>query len=264
MQQTLLTQKTSTLADLQKDYSQLKYQHEQLQAKVVVKTTNTAGCDASKEHSKSGSKQKETGDNANEAELQSTLEELTLKVQNVSFQKQKLEQDLEDVVNENQSLVKALERAETDMTELQTKLRGYEENSLELTSPKSGDQLYSVTPMIPPADDLFFFQPQYHSCKSPTKSTNEHVAGVSLFNELDVQYKTLQQRYQELVEDCTCSASLFHKKWLPSKCEDFPASLQENCVLTETPFKELFDEVFATLKQTTFVADKLIERKNNK
>ena len=32
--------------------------------------------------------------------------------------------------------------------------------------------------------------------------------------------------------------------------------------MKDRPFKELFDEVFATLRQTAQVADRLIERKN--
>ena len=268
-QQTLLTQKTSTLVDLQKDYCQLKLQHEQLQIKMAVELTDTVRCELDhKLHSKNVELdgKRKLSDNSDRPEFRNTLPELTLKLQNVSFQKQKIERELEGVIIENHSLVKALERAEMDIAELQAKLRCSEENSLEsLSTPKSECQSFSSA-MLPLAlcDDPkspLTFQPAHQSiCKSPKESA---VSGLSLFGELDIQYRSLKQQYQELVEECTCSASLSHKEWHCPNSKNPPASLH-NGVKSDAPFKELFDEVFATLKQTTLVADKLIERKNCK
>ena len=262
-QENLLTQKSSALADLQKESSQLKNQYEQLQVKVAEERTEGGGCE--KQNSKSDSTDgREPSEMDGGSELQSTVAELTLKVQNSSFQKQKLERELEDILNENQSLVKALERADSEVAELQAKLKAYEENPLEILtlSPKSGRPLSGIVPTTDDIQSPLSLQPAHTECRSPKKSTSGDIAGLSLFSELEIQNSSLQQRYQELVEECTCSASLFHKKYLPSTAEE--PCIQENGVVMDTPFKELFDEVFATLKQTTLVADRLIERNNSK
>ena len=266
IQQTLLAQKTSTFVDLQKDFARLKCQHEQLlQVKMTVEETDAGGFEAEQKRrsknlkSDDGGKPLSIGDGSDVAELQSSMAELAQSVQNITFQKQKVESELEEVVNDNQSLVKALERADSEIVELQTRLRNVEENSLDLTSPKSRSCPLTDTQQFSPSNDPKSPLTLHKACKSPRKSGSDQDACLSLFSELDIQYSTLQQRYCELVEQCTCSASLFHKKWFPSKPENPPTNVQ---MVTDAPFKELFDEVFATLKQTSLVADKLIERKN--
>lgn len=277
IQQTLLDQKTSTLCDLQEDYSHLKYQHEQLQVKLAMEQSDTVSCEADQKLHTTNLKSdvvqlKDTGNNPEVVELQGTLAELTLKVQSSSFQKQKLERELEDVLNENKSLGNALERADSEIAELQMKLRHYEEESLDnvestTLSPKSSGHSFTSASPHYIADDPQSPLNSHSSlkkCKSPKMSAPEQIDGLSLFGELDSQYSTLQQQYQELIKECTCSASLLHKEWLPSKIENPPSSVQENGIVVDTPFKELFEEVFATLKQTALVADKLIERKSSK
>lgn len=260
IQQSLLAQKNTALVDLQKDFTQLKCQHEQLLlVKAPIEETNISHEVEQMLQSKNMKSEVEnehlhTNDNSDITNLQSSLAELAQNVQKVTLQKQKVESQLEEIMNEHQSLVKALERADDEIVDLQTKLRSYEEN---LSSPKSSCP-FSDTPQFSPCDNPFALD---KSCKSPKNSGSNQDAGLSLFCELDVQYSTLQQRYYELVEQCTCSASLFHKKWLPS--EKPSVNLQEHSMVTDTPFKELFEEVFATLKQTTLVADKLIERNNS-
>ena len=263
IQQELLAQKSENLKDLQEDYVQLKYSHEQLKVKIVARENESDNSITDKKLSPSSSKSC-SGDrflNTSECsdinELQHTLTELTAEVQNCTFQKQKVQKELEDVLNENQSLLKALEQADSEVAKLQMKLRHYEEISMEVValSPKAGH-------LIPITDDLSSptSQSSHKHLKSPKRSTSEH--GLSLFGELDSQYSSLQQHYEEMVEKCTCSASLTHKKWLSSNTEILHTNVQDNGETMDTPLKELFDEVFATLKQSTLVADKLIERNN--
>lgn len=270
IQQSLLAQKNTALVDLQKDFTRLKCQREQLLlVKASCEETNTSHEVQEMLQSKNMKSEVEneplhTNDNSDITELKSSVAELAQNVQKVTLQKQKVESQLEEIMNENQSLVKALERADDEIIDLQTKLRSYEEKVLDLTSPKSRCP-FSNTPQFPPCDNLqspFALQLTDKACKSPQNTGNNQDTGLSLFCELDIQYSSLQQRYCELVEQCTCSASLFHKKWLPS--EKPSVNLQEHSMVTDAPFKELFEEVFATLKQTTLVADKLIERKNSK
>lgn len=261
IQQTLLAQKSENLQDLQEDHAQLKYSHEQLKAKIAVRENRSDNSitdqtlSPSNSKSCSGDRFQNTSECSDINELQRTLAELTAEVQNSTFQKQKLQRELEDVLNENQSLLKALEQADSEVAELQMKLRHFEENSMEFValSPKAGH-------LIPLADDLSSptSQLSHKHLKSPKRSTSEQ--GLSLFSELDSQYSSLQRHYEDMVKECTCSASLIHKKWLSSNTENLNANVQDNGETVDTPLKELFDEVFATLKQTTLVADKLIER----
>ena len=268
-QESLVAQKSAALADLQKECSQLKNQYEQLQLKLTEERQESDGCEKQNAKELNSDDERNVSETGDSSDLQSTVAELTLKVQNSTFQKQKLERELEDMLNENQSLVKALDRADSEAAELHAKLKAYEENSLEilLLSPNSSRPISGIVPQVPATDDIqspLNSQPVYTECRSPKKSVSEQMTGLSLFSELEIQNSTLQQRYRELVEECTCSASLFHKKYLPSKTDTPLPSAQENGVMMDTPFKELFDEVFATLKQTTLVADKLIERNNSK
>ena len=254
IQQTLLVQKSENLQHLQEDHAQLKYSHEQLKAKIAVRenrSDNSITDQKLSSKSCSGDRFQNTSECSDINELQHTLAKLTAEVQNSTFQKQKLQRELEDVLNENQSLLKALEQADSEVAELQMKLRNFEENSMEFValSPKAGH-------LIPLTDDLSSptSQLSHKHLKSPKRSTSEQ--GLSLFSELDSQYSSLQRHYEDMVKECTCSASLIHKKRLSFNTEN----VQDNGETIDTPLKELFDEVFATLKQTTLVADKLIER----
>ena len=91
------------------------------------------------------------------------------------------------------------------------------------------------------------------------------------FSELDSQYSDLQERYDQLVQQCTCSAGLAHRSQMKLAAAesggDVLSSLvtqpEPNSAPEGTPFKDLFEEVFATLKQTAAVADKLVQRKRN-
>lgn len=201
-------------------------------------------------------------------ELQDTVEELTLKLQNASYQKKKLEAELKEVLADNQVLGKTLEKTEAEVAELQAKVRLFEDifeaQNLErsITSPRSRD-LATSTPTAdllhsPGTED----SPALLPLKSPKVSlTMESLQGMSLFSEIDNQYSVVQKQYEDLLQRCTCSASLAHKNryHVSAEKEDNMGGERKQ----DRPFKELFDEVFATLKQTTQVADRLIERRSH-
>ena len=261
IQRALLAEKMENLHDLQEDHAQLKYSHEQLKAKIEIGENRRDNSMTDHKLSPSNSKScsgdvcQKKSECSDTNVLQCLLAELTAEVQTSTFQRQKLQRELEDVLNENRSLLKAVEQADSEVAELQTKLRYFEDISTELTalSPKAG-HLFHVTDDLPNQT-----LPLSHKhLKSPKQSTSEH--DLSLFSELDSQYSSLQQHYEDMVKECTCSASLIHKKWLPSNAENLNTNTQDHGETIDSPLKEMFDEVFSTLKQTALVADKLIER----
>ena len=208
-----------------------------------------------------------------EQELLKSVEELKEKFRTTSYQKEKYEKDIQEILMENQSLARSLERAETDVLELQGRVRAYEEafekRSLDqsITSPVSHSYPVSLTltaigSILSPSED----------CQSYSKTARiEGAIGASLFSELDSQYGDTRERYDQLVQQCTCSAGLAHRhrlKLAMSDGSDEPLSplatrSDERTAGEPAPFKSLFEEVFATLKQTAAVADRLIERKKN-
>ncbi|CAI8051502.1 hypothetical protein GBAR_LOCUS28194 [Geodia barretti] len=101
-----------------------------------------------------------------------------------------------------------------------------------------------------------------------TLRTTDSLLGTSLFSELDSQYSDLQEHYDELVQQCTCSAGLAHRNRMKQAASEMggadglsPLVTPSPRVDSSQPFKDLFEEVFATLKQTAAVADKLVQRK---
>lgn len=220
-----------------------------------------------------------------ERELLRTVEELTGKLRTASYQRQKYEKGLREVLAENQTLTRSLERVEADASELQVRLRAYEdamekqslERSVGSPIPHSGQHLsISSTPTY---GHVF----QYSGVQSPvgedsnqpmlkSSKTTDSLLGTSLFSELDSQYSDLQERYDQLVQQCTCSAGLAHRSQMKLATAEgdgdvlspLVTQLPEASSAPEgTPFKDLFEEVFATLKQTAAVADKLVQRKRN-
>lgn len=219
-----------------------------------------------------------------ERELLRTVEDLTGKLRTASYQRQKYEKGLREVLVENQTLTRSLERVEADAYEFQVRLRAYEdamekqslERSVGLPIPHSGQHL-SVS-STPTYGHVF----QYSGVQSPggedgnhpmlkSSKTTDSLLGTSLFSELDSQYSDLQERYDQLVQQCTCSAGLAHRSQMKLAAAESSGDVLSSLVTQPeassgpegTPFKDLFEEVFATLKQTAAVADKLVQRKRN-
>ena len=201
-------------------------------------------------------------------ELQDTVEELTLKLQNASYQKKRLEAELKEVLADNHALGRTVEKTEAEVAELQAKVKLFDDisegQSLErsITSPRSRDLAIST-----PTSDSFHSPGMEDSPAllplKPPKATiaMEGLQGMSLFSEIDNQYGVVQKQYDDLLQRCTCSASLAHKNRYHVSAEK--EDNMEGGRTQDRPFKELFDEVFATLRQTTQVADRLIERRSH-
>ncbi len=216
--------------------------------------------------------------------LQEALGKLTLKLQSAQYQRQKLQNELAEVVEENQLLCKTLEKSEMESAELQAKLKLYEEaserqhsldSSLSSVTSNRRHRTPSSTPLHSNGFHDHFLLPSpgpedYPMQRSPKMPLDlDDTLGVSLFSELDIQHTTLHKQYSQLLHDCTCSASLTHNRrqqlGVTEADGDQSQDGKQTVGLTQTdrPFKQLFDDVFATLKQTAQVADRLIERRSS-
>lgn len=211
-------------------------------------------------------------------ELQEQVDALTLKLQNSIYQKKRLEQEMQEVVGENQVMGKSLERAEQEIVDMQVRLKAYEERGegqnyeTVPSSPYRSSSILTSTPTHS-LEGRFRYGEQNHSVISlgdnPAHGHNvtlESTIGMSLFNELDSQYSGLKEQYDDLLQNCTCSASIHHHSAkLQPKSEGTnsspPGEVQAVNTCSPRPFRELFEEVFATLKQTAQAADRLIERR---
>ena len=276
-QQTQLEQKTATLQDLEEklDYVQKEYRQ-------------TKECYDSLELCRSCSRSTRRGGNINgslsedavdhpipsqrEVELLQTVDELTEELRTANYHKQKYEKGLQEVLTENQTLVRNLEKTEADMSELQARLRAYEEviekQTLERSCSSPMFQHLSVS-STPTCSTVFQYAGSEDTSNPSSlkhSRTTDSLLGTSLFSELDSQYSDLQQHYEQLVQQCTCSAGLVHRNQLKLAAADSSAdSLVTlpgvSSASSGAPFKDLFEEVFSTLKQTAAVADKLMQRK---
>ena len=297
-QQAQLENKTTAVQDLeekldsvQREYQRVKERCDSLelsQLQAVGKSCMTAKLVRKKSTSFSGELVEDSSEwptgAQRERELLKTMDEVTEKLRTATYQKQKYEKGLREVLAENQSLSRSLERAEADASELQARLRAYEEamekQSLERSygSPMPYPAATLLTSSTPTGGSVF----QYGSLTSPAEDssqlshkssrTTESVLGTSLFSELDSHYSNLQERYDQLLQQCTCSAGLAHRNQLKNMAagdggtgvlSSLATQPQASSSVAGAPFKDLFEEVFATLKQTAAVADRLIERKKN-
>lgn len=279
-QQAQLEQKTATIQDLEEKLDSVEKEYQKMKEHCDNQVQQTSSRELS------GDMVDHPAASERECELLRTVEELTEKLRKASYQRQKYEKGLCEVLAENQTLTRNLERVEADATELQVRLRAYEDamekQSLErsvgspLLIPHSGQHLsISSTPTY---GHVF----QYGGVQSPggeesnhpmlkSSKTTDSLLGTSLFSELDSQYSDLQERYDQLVQQCTCSAGLAHRNQMKLAATESSGDVLSSLVTQAeassapegTPFKDLFEEVFATLKQTAAVADKLVQRRRN-
>lgn len=218
------------------------------------------------------------------AKVREEVEVISLRVQSSDFQKRRLEREMANVLGENATLSRNLEKAESELAELQLKFHEFDEGHTQ----EEGITPHSVTSPnpIPPASphpSAFALPRQNSSAASPddaspighsksevySPSRNHTTNGQSLFSELDTQYSSLQQSYGDLLHKCTCSASLGHTTQPGTRVgggEGVGLSSNGTATGEDGPgsggaFKELFEEMFATLRQTAEVADRLIEKR---
>ena len=241
--------------------------------------------------------------------LKSTVRELSAKLQSSISQKRLMERDMDDLLGDNAGLSQNLEKMEGDISTLQLRLEEAQERNMHMLDVREGMEVEDTLPtLLDPCchhstavkmddDDpmvLMNAQDSGHADSMalptpPTPPSNTNTApeltpvpdikettnGQSIFSELDREYSSLQQQYQDLLTNCNCSASQ------PQQVEEEGGGDGETaksiCSGTKKPvsgsimgstaggsaFKELFDELFATLKQTAQVADRLIEGNGN-
>lgn len=299
-QATQLEQKTTRLQDqeeklesLQKECQQMKEEHSELGVNPCHSCSN--GSKLMRKKATSGGRETPEDfidhppiEDSNDEDVKKTLKELREKLRTVSYQKQKYEKGLREVMIENQTLSRQLEKAEGDASELQARLRAFEDamerQSLErsCSSPlvHSGHYQHLSVSSTPTYNSVFQYSGALPSSSGgedtstqpslKTSRTTDSLLGTSLFSELDSQYSDLQEHYDELLKECTCSAGLAHRNRLKLSTEctsgadglgSLVASSPRTGSLSGQPFKDLFEEVFATLKQSAAVADKLVQRK---
>lgn len=170
-------------------------------------------------------------------ELKSNNKSLNNKIQSISKQKMKLEGEITTLTDANRTLEQSLAETEGKLVKLQSKL-----DSLENEKQPSKDSVSSDTTDYHPAFEK--------------KSEGTMKNGVSLFGELDEQFLQLQKQFKDLVVSCNCSASLpFRDKYSYNnqKCVEI-----RKPSVNRKPFQHIFDKIYATLKETTVVADRLL------
>ena len=171
-------------------------------------------------------------------ELKSNNKSLNNKIQSISKQKMKLEGEITTLTDTNRTLEQSLAETEGKLLKLQCKL-----DSLENEKQPSKD------PVIHSCDST-----DYHPTSKKSEGTMKN--GVSLFGELDEQFLQLQKQFKDLVVSCNCSASLPYR-------DKYSYNNHKRVEITKPsvnrkPFQHIFDKIYATLKETTVVADRLL------
>ncbi|XP_003382903.1 PREDICTED: cerebellar degeneration-related protein 2-like [Amphimedon queenslandica] len=192
------------------------------------------------------------------------VEDLSIKLQNTNYQKNKTQTLLDTVKTENAKLSELLERTELENIELRSHVSALEEKLLNLSTSEP------VTPSLPPTSPPKTFFARYPSEESPSFSRV-----TTLHTELLVDYQTMKEQYDYMVSNCRCeSKSHMNLEDGDTTKDDVQRSgvdgkdkknkTEGGSVVKESSLKDLFQEVYATLKATTVVADRLIEKRNHK
>jgi len=170
-------------------------------------------------------------------ELKSSKKSLNSKIYSVSKEKIRLEGEIATLVDANRMLEQSLAEAEGKISKLMSKVDLLESEKTLNHLTNNGD-----TTDHPGIVDM------------EKKVEGSVKNGVSLFGELDMQFLQLQKQFQDLVTTCNCSASLPYKdKYTRKKAEQ-----KRSPSVTRKPFQHIFDKIYATLKETTVVADRLL------
>ena len=200
--------------------------------------------------------------------LKDSIAELSLKLQNTTFQKNRLKRELDEAMSENVSLAKNLERTEADLTELQLR---YDEMISESHAMDGASVLSpSCIPLSPFHSNTSLTATGMSTGAPPASSQMEPTAngGQSLFSELGSELSSLQQQSQELLPPNSSHSSTISASSAPTLSQQEGGASENGISPTATKcessgaFKELFEEMFATLRQTAKVADRLLERRS--
>lgn len=273
--QALLDQKSSSLARIEDDLVTARDECDHVRAD--LEHLRGSGTEEGKGGSGRGNEREGGGDCDGQqmeeevSRLREEVDTLTLRVQSAEFQKRRFKREMTNALRENANLSRNLEKAEAELAELHL---GVEEICDENPVTPHDPACHMTQLVAPPDPSLPTPTTQNGSTTSPddsqlSRSEDHHRSGdsnsQSLFSELDTQFSSLQTSYGDLLNRCTCLASLELKKQQgvdvggegvgPSSTD------RDEGRRVGGAFKELFDEMFATLRQTAEVADRLIEKR---
>ncbi len=259
-QNSSLEQKTQHIQSLEDELLDLRSQNTHLRqrtAELVAEKKDSKESTPIEENKMSREKSSCHNNLEVSTETHDTVLELMGQIQKLTFQKQKSHRELTNAMVENESLARNLERAELEIEELTHRVAMFEDvidgqsTTLKPAHSTPSQHTAFTLPLPSVSDD--------HAPSSPSTEEPNGDSGLSLFNELDTEYSSLRHNYDTLVQGCTCSASLRHKAWTKGRGV---GTVKDSVAIPESrPYKELFAEMFATLKQTAQVADRLMERR---
>ena len=205
--------------------------------------------------------------------LAEELASLRSKLEQSQACKMKLERQLSDVALEKAGLEQQVTLAEETVEELRSRLAATEDidsglvsGSTRLKRSKSmlygGKQCYaarrpshSSSPLKSPQtlEPLPSLHPHSSGSRSPTNIP-------SLWSELDSQCTTVQGQFDQWVQKCNCSASLEYQKYVKARQMAQQEESKERTQPPLQPFKNIFDELFSSIKETTAVANRLLSK----
>lgn len=175
------------------------------------------------------------------------VDDLNVKLQNMTYQKSKLQQVLDKTSAENIKLAEMLDKSDTENIELHARIKSLEE---ELNrDPSEPPTPSSITNSLKHSSFLLDYNFSNRDEEAgEVGSLNE----MTLFGELQKDYISLKGKYDAMMTDCKCGSS---KRVEVANDKSPPAGSS-----TDSSLRDLFQEVYATLKRSTLVADRLIDR----
>lgn len=237
--------KTKIINDLQNRLETLQ-QELTLNKSTAQESEGTDGLNNEAHTSLSGKSQNGLNHDQLLKEHEDIVEDFSVKLQNTAYQKTKLQQLLDKTTIENGKLTEMLDKTEIENLELHNRIKTLEEKLL------FGDRSEPITPISPssPSNNSPTKQSFFTNCDTFTNGSK----GITLFGEIQKDYGTLQDKFDSLVACCQCDCSI------PYKGNRGREKDTNETVQRDSSLRDLFQEVYATLKQTTIVADRLINR----
>lgn len=284
--------KARTIRDLQSLLENLESNNMQLQEdlKTSIRNSPTDLKDGlsspvrmERSHSCVDSTQRES-----EKELHDLVEDLTKQLSDLRYQKSKAKSNYETITTENRKLRELLSKSESEVVDLQIQVKFLEDLNNDRSEP--------ATPIPPPSPGRrsvlsslshpggscphcsgSLLDYSYENSFSLNRIKSESFIGSdTLFTELQNELNTVQVSFDKLLQNCTCPASIPYKDLFldtpllldtPPPCGDNVKeqstvnTLSANGRFHNSTMKELFEEVYASLKQSSIVADQLLTRR---
>ena len=233
----------------------------------------------------------DTMQSESEKELHDLVEDLTKQLSDLRYQKSKAKSSYETITSENRKLRELLGKAESEVVDLQIQVKFLEDlnndgsepaTPIPPTSPGRRSALSSLSHAggSCPHCNGSLLDYSYENSFSLNRIKSEPFIGSdTLFTELQNELNTVQISFDKLLQNCTCPASIPYKDLIldtpilldtPPPCGD---NVKEQSTVKrlsnhgrchDLTMKDLFDEVYASLKQSSIVADQLLTRKNDK